>query len=91
MIREFWYVSHAAPSMLKLAPISRSGTVKNASRETSIQPGSCGIAGLFLVCDSRLRTFVEPSPIDSVAFPPTFVVLAALGRTKLLEVPAESD
>ena len=44
-----------------------------------------------MVCDRRLRTFVEPSPIDSVAFPLTLVVLAALGRTKLLEVPAESD
>jgi hypothetical protein len=52
---------------------------------------SCSIAGLFLVCDRRLRTFVEPSPIDSVAFPLTFVGLAALGRTKLLEAPAESD
>ena len=54
-------------------------------------PCSCSIAAVFLVCDRRLRKFVEPFPIGLVAFPLTCVGFAALGRTKLLEVPAESD
>jgi hypothetical protein len=75
-----------APGSLRANDISSSGTVKNASRATSTR-----IAGLFLVCDRRLGTFVEPSPIGLVAFALTFVNFAALGRTKLLEVPAASD
>jgi hypothetical protein len=48
-------------------------------------------AGLFSVRDRRLGTFVKPFPVGFVAFPLTFVNLAAPGRAKLLEVPAEAD
>jgi hypothetical protein len=53
--------------------------------------GSSRIAGLSLLGDRRLRTFVEPFPIGLVALPLTFVDLAAPGRAKLLEVQAEAD
>ena len=53
--------------------------------------GSSSVAGLSLLGDRRLRTFVEPSPIGLVALPLTFVGLAAPGRAKLLEVQAEAD
>ena len=35
----------------------------------------------------RFGAFVEPSPIGSVSFPLTFVVLATSGRAKLREAP----
>jgi len=53
--------------------------------------GSSHIAGLSLLGDRRLRTFVEPPPIGLVALPLTFVGLTAPGRAKLLEVQAEAD
>jgi hypothetical protein len=65
-----------------------------ASRIRSAIPdpgGSSSVAGLSLLGDRRLRTFVEPSPIGLVALPLTLVGLAAPGRAKLLEVQAEAD
>jgi hypothetical protein len=63
---------------------------REPSIQLSIQLGSCGTTGLFLVRGRWPRTFVEPSPIGFVALPLTLVTLAALGRAKLLEVPAAS-
>ena len=93
-----------APGPPALSTVPNSGVLKYAAlvdaprfsdtpvacSAPSYSLGSCTTVGLFLVRDRRFGAFVQPSPISSVSFPLPFVVLAAPGRTKLRELPAES-